>query len=204
MLRNISSLLEPYDKCINRLAPSVRFQRASARVCFPRNAMRKPRTLQDAVRYFSDEQVCISLVGALRWPKGPECPRCHHTQPKSATKGTYYSAKYRRWKCRKCTCEFSVKMGSVFEGSHISLQMWLVSLWLLVNSKKRITAYRLGLELGINHRSSMYVLDRLRFALHSGKRDPLDGDDNKTGVDVPFAAWAARFMTQESRKLTSP
>ncbi len=67
-----------------------------------------PKTLQDAIRYYSDEQICIDTVGRLRWPNGPECPACGH-------KKHYYLATQKRWKCKECHKQFTVKLGTIFE-----------------------------------------------------------------------------------------
>ena len=61
--------------------------------------MKKPKTLQEAIRYFSDEQVCIDTVVQMRWPKGPICPVCGHGEH-------YYLATQKRWKCKKCSKQF--------------------------------------------------------------------------------------------------
>ena len=78
-----------------------------------------PKTLLEAIQYFSDEQVCINLVAAMKWPDGKStCPICQAKEP-------YYLATQRRWKCRDCYKQFSVKVNTIFEDSPISLQKWL-------------------------------------------------------------------------------
>ena len=72
--------------------------------------MENPRTLLEAIKYFSDEQVCIDAVAQMRWPNGPKCPECWATEP-------YYIKTQKRWKCRNCRIQFSVKRGSIFEDS---------------------------------------------------------------------------------------
>ncbi len=75
----------------------------------------KPKTLQEAIQYFSDEQVCIDTVAKLRWPDGVvTCPACEG-------KEHYYLASQKRWKCKECGRQFSVKLGTIFEDSPISL-----------------------------------------------------------------------------------
>src|SRR5664280_2277782 len=122
----------------------------------------KPDTLQEAIQHFSDPDVCIQTVAAMRWPDGkPECPACGH-------KEHYYLAKQRRWKCRECWKQFSVKLGTVFAESPISLDKWLVALWLLTNCKNGISSYELAKDLGISQKSAWFVLQRLRLALQDG------------------------------------
>ncbi len=85
--------------------------------------MESPRTLQQAIQYFSDEQICIDAVAEMRWPNGVVCELCGGDQP-------YYLKTQKRWKCRKCRKQFSVKVNSIFEDSPISLTKWLPALWL--------------------------------------------------------------------------
>jgi len=107
----------------------------------------KPKTLQQAIKHFSDEQVCIDTIAALRWPSGPVCPKC-------ASAEHYYLATQKRWKCKKCSKQFSVKVGTIFEDSPISLDKWLTALWMLVNCKNGISSYEVARDLGITQKSA--------------------------------------------------
>ena len=107
----------------------------------------KPKTLQQAIKHFSDEQVCIDTIATLRWPSGPVCPKC-------ASAEHYYLATQKRWKCKKCSKQFSVKVGTIFEDSPISLDKWLTALWMLVNCKNGISSYEVARDLGITQKSA--------------------------------------------------
>jgi transposase-like protein len=157
----------------------------------------KPKTLQQAIRYFSDEQVCIDTIAALRWPNGPECPKCGSTEH-------YYLATQKRWKCRKCAKQFSVKVGTIFEDSPISLDKWLTALWMLVNCKNGISSYEVGRDLGITQKSAWFVLHRLRLALQTGSIGKLGGEGKHVEVDETYIGGAARFMHADRRKRLIP
>ena len=120
--------------------------------------METPKTLQQAIQLFADEQVCIDAVAAMRWHDGPVCPHCHAKEP-------YYLATQKRWKCRSCRRQFSVKMGTIFEDSPIPLQKWLPALWMLVNDKNGVSSYELHRALGLSQKSAWFVLHRLRMIL---------------------------------------
>src|SRR5882757_6855212 len=120
--------------------------------------MDKPKTLQQAIQYFSNEQVCIDTVAVLRWPDGPICPKC-------GNKEHYYLAKQKRWKCKECYKQFSVKLNTIFEDSPLGLDKWLVALWMLVNCKNGISSYEVSRDLGISQKSAWFMLHRLRLAL---------------------------------------
>ena len=122
--------------------------------------MDSPKTLLEAIQYFSDEQVCIDAVAEMRWPNGPECPECTADQP-------YYIKTQKRWKCRDCRIQFSVKRGSIFEDSPVSLTKWLPALWLLVNCKNGISSYEISRDLGVTQKTAWFMLQRLRLVLKS-------------------------------------
>lgn len=157
----------------------------------------KPKTLQQAIRYFSDEQVCIDTIAALRWPKGPVCPNCAGTEH-------YYLATQKRWKCKACKKQFSVKVGTIFEDSPISLDKWLAALWMLVNCKNGISSYEVGRDLGITQKSAWFVLHRLRLALQNKSLGKIGGKGSEVEVDETFIGGAARFMHADVRNGKMP
>jgi transposase-like protein len=120
--------------------------------------MESPKTLLEAIQYFSNEQVCIDAVAVMRWPDGPICPECETGNP-------YYLKTAKRWKCRECRIQFSVKRGTIFEDSPISLTKWLPAMWLLVNCKNGISSYELHRDLGVSQKSAWFMLHRLRLVV---------------------------------------
>ena len=155
--------------------------------------MDNPKTLQQAIRYFSNEQVCIDTVAALRWPDGPVCPKCEGREH-------YYLKTQKRWKCKKCSKQFTVKLGTIFEDSPLPLDKWLVALWMLVNCKNGISSYEVGRDLGITQKSAWFMLQRLRLALQTKSLVKLGGKGTEVEVDETFIGGAARFMSPERRK----
>lgn len=153
----------------------------------------KPKTLQQAIKYFSDEQACIDEIAALRWPNGPVCPKC-------GAKEHYYLATQKRWKCKECYKQFSVKVGTIFEDSPITLDKWLAALWMVVNYKNGISSYEVGRDLGITQKSAWFVLHRLRLALQMGSMEKMGGVGKEIEVDETFIGGAARFMHPQRRK----
>lgn len=121
----------------------------------------KHKTLQDVIQYFSDEQTCIDTVAALRWPNGITCPVCEG-------KEHYYLPTRKLWKCTRCRRQFSVKIGTIFQESHISLCKWLAVLWMLVNYESGISGYEVSRHLGVSRHGALSMLHRLRLALHRG------------------------------------
>ncbi len=154
--------------------------------------MDTPKTLQSAIKHYSDEQVCIDTVARLRWPNGPECPACGH-------KEHYYLKTQRRWKCKECYKQFTVKLGTVFEDSPISLTRWLPALWMLCNCKNGISSYELARDLGVSQKAGWFMLQRLRLALQDGGIMKIGGSGTEVEVDETFIGGKARNMHKDRR-----
>ncbi len=113
--------------------------------------------------YLADEDKARELFERLRWPDGPVCPRCDHKdriyklQGKSTRPGLY--------KCGNCRQPFSVKVGSIFEGSHIPLKKWLYAIYLMCSSKKGVSAKQLERELDLTYKSAWFLCHRVRHAI---------------------------------------
>jgi transposase-like protein len=123
----------------------------------------QPKTLIEAIRYFSNEQTCIDAVASLKWLDGkPVCPKCNTAE---GERKHYWLASQKRWKCYACRKQFSVKVGTIFEDSPIGLDKWMCALWLLVNCKNGISSYEVARDLNITQKSAWFVLQRLRFIL---------------------------------------
>lgn len=151
----------------------------------------EPQTLIEAVRFYSDEQVCISTIAELRWPNGPVCPAC-------SGRGHYYLKTQRRWKCKACYKQFSVKVGTIFEDSALSLDKWLVSLWTIVNCKNGISSYEVARAVGTTQKSAWFMLHRLRLALRQGSFTKVAGE---VEADETYIGGSFRNMHQRKRKL---
>lgn len=153
----------------------------------------KPQTLQEAIQHFSDEQVCIDTVAALRWPEGkPVCPACERTDH-------YWLASQKRWKCKECWKQFSVKVGTIFEDSAIPLCKWLAALWMLVNCRNGISSYEVARDLGVTQKSAWFMLHRLRLAIQDKTGGKLGGPGGKVEIDETFIGGKARNMHKSRR-----
>jgi transposase-like protein len=126
--------------------------------------MLQPKTLTEAIRYYSDEQTCIDAVAELRWENGkPVCPNCNAIE---GDRKHYWLATQKRWKCYSCRKQFSVKVGSIFAESALSLDKWLVALWMLVNCKNGVSSYEIHRATGMGQKAAWFVLQRLRHVLN--------------------------------------
>jgi transposase-like protein len=155
--------------------------------------MDAPRTLQQAILWFSDYQHCHDSLVAVRWPDGVvKCPSC------GSVHVTYLKAA-KVWKCygQHERAKFSLKVGTVFEDSPLPLQKWLPALWLLTNCKNGISSYELARALGVTQKSAWFMLHRLRLALQVKGGGKIGGE---VEVDETYIGGKARNMHASKRK----
>jgi transposase-like protein len=156
--------------------------------------MESPKTLLEAIQYFSDEQVCIDAVAEMKWSNGPICPECSTAAP-------YYIKTAKRWKCRECRIQFSVKRGTIFEDSPISLSKWLPAMWLLVNCKNGVSSYEIARDLGVTQKSAWFMLHRLRLVVKAPDLGTKLGsnDGGEVEVDESFVGGKLRNKLSKTK-----
>lgn len=143
-----------------------------------------PKTLIQAVKYFSDPDTALGCMVAIRWPDGITCPRCESDR--------YSFVKTRRiWICLACKKHFSVKIGTIMEDSPIGLDKWLSAIWLIVNAKNGISSYEIHRSIGITQKSAWFLLHRIRKAMQTGSFAKLSGE---VEVDETYIGGKARNM----------
>lgn len=153
-------------------------------------SQKPPTSLLEAIRYFSDIDVCTDYVAKRRWPNGPVCPRC------GCTEYSYLTTR-RLWKCKGCKKQYSIKLGTIFEDSPLGLDKWLPAMWLVANSKNGISSHELGRALGITQKSAWFMLHRIRLAMQTPTAKRLSGE---VEVDETFIGGAARNMHKSDRE----
>src|SRR5262245_34884044 len=121
---------------------------------------------------FQDPLVAAEYLESLRWPNGPVCPHCGESERKPYA----LKAKTRRlWKCAACRKQYTVTVGTIFEGSHIGLHKWLLAFYLLCSSKKGMSAHQLHRMLGITYKSAWFMCHRIRYAMEQPPFQRLTG-----------------------------
>lgn len=155
------------------------------------NANRIPETLIDAVAYFSDADNALVFMTEMRWPNGVTCPYC------KSGRNSFLSSR-RIWKCmeKECRKQFSVKVGTAFEDSPISLEKWLPCVWLIANCKNGVSSYEVARALGVTQKTAWFMLHRVRLALQGEGFDKFGGE---VEVDETYIGGKARFMHQSKK-----
>jgi transposase-like protein len=156
----------------------------------------EPKTLQEAIVYFSNPENCRTYLVARRWPNGAVCPRC-------GSKDVLLLSKYNRWHCRAKhdAPQFTLKTGTIMEDSPIGLDKWMTAMWQIVNCKNGISSYEVHRAIGITQKSAWFLDHRIRLALHSGSFEKLSGE---VEADETFIGGKARNMhaDKRARKIT--
>lgn len=151
-----------------------------------------PKTLQECIEHFSsNEKLCIDFFAAMRWENGEAiCPNC------KGTENTFLATR-NVWKCRNCKKQFSVKVGTILEGSNIPLDKWICGIWLIVNAKNGISSYEIHRAIGITQKSAWFMLHRIRAAMQTGSFEKLSGD---VECDETFIGGKAKNMHKSKRE----
>ncbi len=151
----------------------------------------EPKTLQEAIVYFSDPANCRAYLVAHRWPDGVVCPRCGGTK-------VLFQEKYNRWQCgaKHPLRQFTSKTGTIFEDSPLGLDKWLLAMWQIVNCKNGISSYEIHRAIGVTQKSAWFMDHRIRVALGMATPDKLTGS---VECDETYIGAKARNMHKSKR-----
>ena len=127
-----------------------------------------PKNALEFEQWFSTEEACREYVWQLRYSDGFMCPRCGGTDTWSMSSGLYW--------CQHCNYQQSVTAGTIFQGTHKSLQLWFRAMWYVVNQKHGVSALGLQRVLGLgSYRTAWTWMHKLRVAMVRPGRDQLTG-----------------------------
>lgn len=116
--------------------------------------------------YFHDEAAAFAKLEEIVWPRGPVCPHCGGVDKVYEIKGR--TARMGLKKCGHCRKQFTVKVGTVFESSHVPLHKWFQAAYLMCSSKKGVSAHQLYRALEVTYKTAWFMAHRLREAMRSG------------------------------------
>jgi transposase-like protein len=124
-------------------------------------------TLMTMMEQYSTEEAALAYFEEIRWPNGPVCPHCGSKDRLwRRTPNTKTGTRLGLWVCGSCSETFTVRVGTVMEGSHIPLQKWLLAFYLMCASKTQISPLQLQRQLNLgSYRTAQNLWRRIRFAL---------------------------------------
>jgi transposase-like protein len=152
---------------------------------------KEPTTLQEAIVYFASPDNCRDYLVARRWPDGVTCPRC-------GSQKVTEQPKYNRWQCSSHHAaiedkrrQFTLKTGTIFEDSAITLDKWLSAMWMLANCKNGVSSWEIHRSIKVTQKTAWFMLQRLRLALQDDDGGKLSGH---VEVDETYIGGKARNM----------
>lgn len=134
--------------------------------------------------HFHNEKAAYAYVEARVWPQGPVCPHCGCFGRIYELKGK--STRIGVRKCGDCRKPFTVKVGTIFESSHVPLRFWLQAMFLMASSKKGISANQLHRTLGVTLKTAWFMAHRIREAMRDGDLAPFGGNGGIVEADETF------------------
>ena len=147
-------------------------------------------TLAEAIVYFSNESNAFAFIRSMRWEGSVAvCPACSSKES--------YPLAGRLWKCKECGKKFSVRVGTIFEDSPLSLGKWMSAFWLIVNAKNGISSYEIHRAIGVTQKTAWFMLHRIRMAIQNGSIEKLKGIVES---DECFIGPNADFMHKSVKK----
>jgi transposase-like protein len=135
-------------------------------------------------KHFHDEAAAYRFVEKRVWPDGPVCPHCGGIDRISKMKGG--STRIGTYKCYQCRKPFTVKVGTVFESSHVPLHLWLQAIFLMASSKKGVSSNQLHRTLGVTLKTAWFMSHRIREAMRSGALEPMSGKGKIVEADETY------------------
>jgi transposase-like protein len=133
---------------------------------------------------FQDEAAAYKWVESRVWPEGPICPHCGGVDRISPMKGK--STRIGTYKCYQCRKPFTVKVGTVFEASHVPMRLWLQAMFLMCSSKKGISSNQLHRTLGVTLKTAWFMAHRIRLAMQTVGLPPLGGNGATVEADETY------------------
>lgn len=148
----------------------------------------------------ADERVAVEFLEKQRWGSAPRCPHCgsidvyHMKDSRTGERQANF-----RWRCRDCKAQYTVRTSTVFEDSRIPLRHWCFAFWRASTSKKGISALEIHRQTGISYKSSLFMLNRIRFAMSDSTPSPLGPGGGDVEVDEVYIGGKPRNKGNNKR-----
>lgn len=134
--------------------------------------------------HFHNEEAAYDYVEARIWPEGPVCPKCGGVERIGKMGGK--STRIGLYKCYQCRSPFTVKIGTIFESSHVPMRLWLQAIYLIASSKKGFSSNQLHRTLGVTLKTAWFMSHRIREAMRSGDLSPFGAEGGIVEADETY------------------
>jgi transposase-like protein len=161
-----------------------------------------PKTLTQAIQYFTDADNCLNYLRDRRWPDGKvACPTCGRTD-------VSFVPSRHLWQCktRHPKAQFSIKTGTILEESPLGLDKWLPVMWMVANCKNGVSSWEIHRSLGVTQKTAWFMLHRVRLGMQNkpeyGTMTKLGGGTPESEVEVDETFVGGRVQNMhKGRKL---
>lgn len=136
--------------------------------------------------HFHNEAAAYDFVEARVWANGVSCPHCGNVDATKIGKLAGSSTRHGVRKCYACRKPFTVKVGTIFESSHVKLHLWLQAIFLMASSKKGVSSNQLHRTLGVTLKTAWFMSHRIREAMRTGGLGPLGGAGQIVEADETY------------------
>ena len=147
--------------------------------------------------HFQDHEEARKYLEALRWPDGPVCPHCQETGAWPIEGGREGLYRCKSYECRK---QFTVTVGTVFEGSKVPLNKWLMATYLMCSSKKGVSSKQLERTLGVTYKTAWFMSHRIREDMKEDSFGPIGGEGKTVEVDETFIGRDKKIKPKRTKK----
>ena len=151
-----------------------------------KNGTKQDINLINLIERYHNEDKCRAYLEELRFPNGVACPRCGSMSISRVQKPRVFD-------CNSCRYQFSVTSGTIFHDSHLPLWKWFATMYLMIESKKGISANQVKRTIGVSYKTAWYLCHRIRAAMGSAQKGQLTGT---LEVDETFVGGKARGVGQ--------
>ena len=134
--------------------------------------------------HYHNEDAAFAYVERIVWPEGPVCPHCGGVERISKMQGN--ATRKGLYKCYQCRRQFTVRMGTIFESSHVPLHIWLQAIFFVAGSKKGVSSNQLHRTLGVTLKTAWFMSHRIREAMRDGSLALLGGEGEIVEVDETY------------------
>ena len=168
----------------------------------PGKSHRKTISLVEIMRKFPNDATAEAWFVEKRWPDGPHCPACGSVNVQT---GASHAMPF-RCRERECRKRFSVKIGTVMEGSNLGHQTWAVAIYLHLTSLKGVSSMKLHNDLKISRKAAWHLAHRLREAFGGGGMfsGPVEADETYVGGERKNMSNAKRRAYREAGSPRGP
>jgi transposase-like protein len=159
----------------------------------PGRSERNGITVKQLMAKFNDEATAMAWFESKIWPDGRKCPRCGNTETVECGQGRHPMP----YRCHACNRYFSVRIGTILERSHVSLQDWAIAIYMHLTSLKGVSSMKLHRDLGVTQKTAWFMLQRIRRAFKDDDNWPFGGP---VEVDETNVGGKRRSMSNAKRK----